>query len=56
MGSQKRGLWKKVGISIGFFAFIVASFAIDGFLRFLSEILIIEILAKWLLHLRETVY
>ncbi len=56
MGSQKSGLWKKVGIVIGVVAFIVASFAIDGLLRLLSEIPIIGILAKWLLHLRETVY
>jgi len=56
MGDQKSGLWKKVGIAIGIIAFIIASFAIDGLLRLLSDIPIIGILAKWLLHLRETAY
>lgn len=56
MSDQKSGFWKKVGIAIGVVAFIVASFVIDGLLRLLSEIPIIGILARWLLHLRERVY
>jgi hypothetical protein len=55
VSKQKSALWKKVGIAIGVVGFIVASFAFDGLLRLLSEIPIIGILAKWLLHLRETV-
>ncbi len=54
MSNQKSTFWKKIGIAAGVVGFIIASFAFDGLLRLLSEIPIIGILARWLLHLRET--
>ncbi len=55
MGSQKRGLWKKVGIAIGVIGFILACIAFEGLLQLLSKIPIIGLLAKFILYLRETV-
>jgi len=56
MGNTKDGFWGKVGIALGIAAFIVASFAIDGLLLVLSDIPIIGILAKWILHMRNNTY
>jgi len=56
MSNLKEGFWGKVGIILGVVAFIFASFAIDGLLRILSEIPIIGFVAKWILHMRNSVY
>lgn len=56
MDNFKEGFWGKVGIILGVVAFIFASFAIDGLLRILSEIPIIGYVAKWILHMRNSVY
>ena len=56
MNNSKSGLLKKVGLVLGIIAFIVAAFAIDGLLRLLSDVPIIGILARWILHLRETAH
>jgi len=55
-GNSKEGFWGKVGIAFVVVAFILASFAIDGLLRILSEVPVIGFLAKWLLHMRNSVY
>ncbi len=55
-GDSKEGIWGKVGIALAVVAFILASFAIDGLLRILSEVPVIGFLAKWLLHMRNSVY
>jgi hypothetical protein len=54
VSNKKSSFWKKVGIAIAVVGFIVASFALNGLLRLLSEVPIIGIVAKWLLHFRET--
>lgn len=47
---------KTIGYVIGFILLIIASFAIDGLLQMLSDVPVIGILAKWILHMRDTVY
>jgi len=56
MAAQGGRFWKAVGIGLAVIAFIVASFAIDGILRLLSNVPVIGFVAQWILHMRETRY
>lgn len=56
MSNIKDGFWRKVGIALAVVAFIAAFFAIEGLLRILSDIPVIGILAKWILHIRNNVW
>jgi len=56
MSGIKRGFWGNVGMALAIAAIIFASFAIDYLLRFLSEVPVIGSLARWILHMRNTVW
>jgi hypothetical protein len=55
--SEKAGrFWKIVGFALAAIAFIVAGFAIDGILRLLSNVPVIGVLARFIMHLRDSAY